>query len=163
MKKITLTLLTAILISCTDNQNTQLITPENPNYLFQATYSQDFTMGNPELVVKFQNLLKNCQEKKLDNLSSYFTDDVVWSLPDGNRIEGKDSVVYYLTDFWSSSATVIDYSSAVHFCVKTKEGEEWVLIWDSQTINDVGIRYQEAIAFEGSKIRFMNTFTKPRK
>ena len=46
-------------------------------------------MGNSELVVKFQNLLKDCQEKKLDNLSSYFTDDVVWSLPDGNRIEGK--------------------------------------------------------------------------
>jgi len=71
MKNVTLTLLTAILISCTDNQNTQLTAPENPNYLFQATYSQDFTMGNPELVVKFQNLLKNCQEKKLDNLSSY--------------------------------------------------------------------------------------------
>tara|TARA_Y100000385_G_C12930491_1_gene566528 strand:+ start:102 stop:221 length:120 start_codon:yes stop_codon:yes gene_type:complete len=38
-----------------------------------------------------------------------------------------------------------------------------VLIWDSQTINDVEKRYQEAIAFEGSKICFMNTFTKPRK
>ena len=62
MKNITLTLLTAILISCTDNQNTQLTAPENPDYLFQATYSQDFTMGNPELVVKFQNL---CSALKL--------------------------------------------------------------------------------------------------
>ena len=39
--------------------------------------------------------------------------------------EGQGSVVYSLTDFWSSSATVIDYSSTVHFCVKTKEGKEW--------------------------------------
>ena len=70
---------------CTDNQNTQLTAPENLKYLFQAIYSEDFIMGNSELVVKFQNLLKDCQEKKLDNLSSYFTDDVVWSLPDGNR------------------------------------------------------------------------------
>ena len=89
MKIFILILLTAILILCTDNQNTQLTAPENLKYLFQAIYSQDFTMGNSELVVKFQNLLKDCQEKKLDNLSSYFTDDVVWSLPDGNRIEGK--------------------------------------------------------------------------
>ena len=63
MKNITLTFLMAILISCTDNQNTQLIAPENPNYLFQATYSQDFTMGNPELVVNFKICLKINRKK----------------------------------------------------------------------------------------------------
>lgn len=169
MKNILLITLIVISIACSNNQNAQLNNRENVeksqeklNYLFQATYAQDFSMGNPDLVVKFQNLLKNCQEKRFDNISNYFTDDILWSLPDGNRIEGKDSVVNFLTKFWSSS-TITDYSSAVHFSIKTKDGDEWVLIWDSQIVNNVGVRYQEAVQFKDEKISFINTFTKPIK
>ena len=157
MKNILLITLIVISIACSNNQNAQLNNRENVeksqeklNYLFQATYAQDFSMGNPDLVVKFQNI------------SNYFTDDILWSLPDGNRIEGKDSVVNFLTKFWSSS-TITDYSSAVHFSIKTKDGDEWVLIWDSQIVNNVGVRYQEAVQFKDEKISFINTFTKPIK
>ena len=64
MKCIPLINLIAISIACSNNQNAQLNNPENltesqkkPDYLFQATYAQDFSMGNPDLVVRFQSLL----------------------------------------------------------------------------------------------------------
>tara|TARA_A200000113_G_C8681539_1_gene295689 strand:+ start:75 stop:605 length:531 start_codon:yes stop_codon:yes gene_type:complete len=142
------------------NQDEKTIADVKTDYIFQATYSQNFSMGDPALVTRFQSLLKNLQDGKLDNLSNYFTEDIVWSLPNGKRLEGKENVINFLTDFWSSS-TVENYSSAVHFAVKSNQGDNWVLVWDSQLVNNERIRYQEAVEFEGDKIEFINTFTKP--
>ena len=161
-----ITLVLIIIYSCggeTSKSNIAIsasIAEEKTNYIFQATYSQNFSMGDPALVVKFQSLLKDLQDGKLDNLSNYFTEDVVWSLPDGKRLEGKENIIQFLTEFWASS-TVDNYSSAVHFAVESNQGDQWVLVWDSQSVNNKGIRYQEAIEFEGDKIEFINTFTKP--
>ena len=83
----------------------------------------------------------------------------MWNLPDGERLEGKENVIKFIVDFWTSSK-VENYSSAVHFAVKTNKGDQWVLIWDSQLVNNELVHYQEAVRYEGDKIAFMNTFTK---
>ena len=146
-------------ISKSTTSTNKSTTIDETDYIFQATYSQNFSMGDKTLVISFQRLLKNLQEGKLDNLSNYFTEDVVWNLPDGERLEGKDNVIKFIVDFWTSSK-VENYSSAVHFAVKTNKGDEWVLVWDSQLVNNELVRYQEAVRYEGDKIAFINTFTK---
>lgn len=165
MKKIFTLLVSITIFSCSGEINKSKISSnsstslEETKYVFQATYSQDFSMGDQTLVVIFQSLLKNLQEGKLDNISNYFTEDVVWSLPDGGRLEGRENVIKFLIDFWSSSI-VENYNSAVHFAVKSNQGDQWVLVWDSQSVNGELVSYQEAVQFEGDKIVFLNTFIK---
>ena len=35
--------------------------------------------------------------------------------------------------------------------------------WIATELNNIGVRYQEAVQFEDEKISFINTFTKPIK
>ena len=64
-------------ISKSTTSTNKSTTIDETDYIFQATYSQNFSMGDKTLVISFQRLLKNLQEGKLDNLSNYFTEDVV--------------------------------------------------------------------------------------
>lgn len=65
------------------------------------------------------------------------------------------------------SANIRDYSVGVNISVVSEEGHEWVLLWDTASMDGVNGEethdYMESIRIENGKIIAMNQFTKAVK
>ena len=161
MKKLFIFLITTLFFSCSQPQETT----KNIKYIYEATYLDDFKIGNPELVVKVQGMIQSIINKDYEKAGSYLSDSVVFALEDGSRLEGKDDCVKYMESY--SSVEIEDYQIAVNLALLDENGDEWVLIWDTANIvsedgTSAGINWMETFRFKNGKIDYMNQFSKPR-
>jgi len=167
MKKLLLGLV-FIFLSCAQNQKQEAKEPQpEVNYIYDATYLDNFKIGNPELVLKVQEMHQNIIKKDYEMAGSYLADNVVFNLEDGSVIEGKESCMKFMVEGYSS-VEIQDYNVAVNFAVTGDNGDEWVLLWDYGTIvTETGeattFNWMEAFQFENGKIIFMNQFSKTRQ
>ena len=161
------TLLTVLLFFCCSQpqKNKPQEATKNVKYIYEATYLDDFKMGNPELVLKVQEMHQFIINKDYENAGSYLSDNVVFALEDGSRLEGKDECVKYMESY--SSVEVEDYQIAVNLALLDENGDEWVLLWDTANIvsqdgKSAGVNWMETFRFRNGKIDYMNQFSKPR-
>ena len=136
------------------------------NFIYNATYLDNFEIGSDEKVLIVQEMHKYIIAKDYERVASYFTDDVIFSLEDGSSISGKESAVKFISDNYSS-VEIQDYQIAVNLSVIGDNGDEWVLLWDNgKVVSDSGesssYNWMESFRFEGDKIARMNQFSKPR-
>ena len=166
MKKLLILLTIAIFISCTQPQkNKPQESTKNVEYIYEATYLDDFKIGNTELVVTVQEMIQSIINKDYEKAGSYLSDNVVFALEDGSRLEGKDVCVKYMESY--SSVEVEDYQIAVNLALLDENGDEWVLLWDTANIvsqdgTSAGVNWMETFRFRNGKIDYMNQFSKPR-
>jgi predicted SnoaL-like aldol condensation-catalyzing enzyme len=166
MKKL-FTLFTFILyFSCSQPQkNKPQETTKNIKYIYEATYLDNFKIGNPELVIKVQEMIQSIINKDYKKAGSYLSDNVVFALEDGSILEGKDECVKYMESY--SSVEIENYQIAVNLALLDENGDEWVLLWDTANIvskdgTSAGINWMETFRFKKGKIDYMNQFSKPR-
>ena len=124
-------------------------------------------MGNPELVLKVQEMHKYIIKKDYETASSYLADNVVFALEDGTRLEGKERCMQFMIEGYSS-IEIENYQVAVNLAVTGINGDEWVLLWDNANVvskdgSSSSFNWMETFQFENDKIIFMNQFSKPRK
>lgn len=166
MKK-TVTLLTiALFFSCSQPQKKESQEKSiQVNYIYEATYLDDFKMGNPSLVLKVQEMHQSIISKDYEKAGSYLSDDVVFALEDGSRLDGKEACMKFMTEAYSS-ISIEDYFVAVNLAVTGSNGDEWVLLWDNaKIVSEDGtanrFNWMETFQFENGKIIYMNQFSKP--
>jgi len=168
MKKIVFLFATiTFFLSCDQTQKKE--TQENPkkvDYIYEATYLDNFEIGNTDLVLKVQEMHQHIIDKNYDMVANYLADDVVFALEDGSQIEGKDACIKFMIEGYSS-IEIEDYQVAVNLAVKGDNGHEWVLLWDNGTIvtadgTEMAYNWMESFQFEDDKIITMNQFSKPR-
>jgi hypothetical protein len=168
MKKL-LTLLTVTLfLSCAQPQkkeSQEMV--KKLDYIYKATYLDDFKIGNPNLVLKIQKMHKYLINKDYEMAGNFLAENVVFALGDGSRLEGKEACMKFIIEGYSP-IEIEDYQVAVNLAVTGNNGDEWVLLWDNANIvskdgKSSGFNWVETFQFENEKIIFMNQFSKPRK
>ena len=90
-------------------------------------------MGDPELVLKVQEMHQFIINKDYEKAGSFLSDDVVFALEDGSRLEGKEKCLQFMIEGYSS-IEIQDYQVAVNLAVTGVNGDEWVLLWDNANI-----------------------------
>lgn len=156
-----------LFISCNQSQKKAIEKEQSIDFIYEATYLDDFKMGNPELVLKVQEMHKYIIKKDYETASSYLADNVVFALEDGTRLEGKERCMQFMIEGYSS-IEIENYQVAVNLAVTGINGDEWVLLWDNANVvskdgSSSSFNWMETFQFENDKIIFMNQFSKPRK
>lgn len=166
MKK-ALLLSIVLFISCGQPQQKESVASKKVDYIYEATYLDDFKIGDPALVVKVQEMHQYLIKKDYEMAGNYLADNVVFSLEDGSILEGKEKCMQFMIEEYSS-IEIQDYKIAVNLAVTGDNGHEWVLLWDNANIVSQdgvssGFNWMEAFRLENGKIIRMNQFSKPRK
>ena len=109
-----------------------------------------------------QDIINKDYEKVFD----YLSDDVVFALENGSRLEGKKQCMDFMINAYSK-IEIEDYKVGVNFAVTGENGDEWVLLWDNANIvssngRKTGYSWMEAFQFDKGKIIFMNQYSKPK-
>ena len=155
-----------LFISCGQPPQNKSAESKKVDYIFEATYLDDFKIGNPELVLKVQEMHQYIISKDYEMAGSYLSDDVVFALEDGSRLEGKEKCMQFMIEGYSS-IEIQDYQVAVNLAVTGNNGDEWVLLWDNGKVvttegEETSLNWMESFQFDGDKISFINQFSKTR-
>ena len=166
MKNTTIIVLfVATMISCTNPKQAATENAEATEFIYQPTYQSSFEMGSDEKVLLIQEMHQHLINQDYDKAASYLTDDVVFSLDNGSSLEGKESVLQFMKEAYST-VSINDYSVAVNFTVIGENGVEWVLLWDNATVETAdgassSYSWMEAFSFSGDKVNYLNQYAKP--
>ena len=167
MKKLLMLIIVSLSLltfSCNPKKEIKDSKPE-VDYIYEATLD-NFKIGNPELVVKVQEMHMHLMNKNYEMVSTYFTDNIFFQLEDGSVLEGKEEVMKFMIDSFSS-IEIENYQIGVNFAVTTGNGKEWVCLWDSANIvledgTSSSHKWMEAFRFDKDKIDVINQFGKPK-
>jgi hypothetical protein len=160
-------LLLILLISLTAcNQTFENKNEADLKFPYEPTYQKEWKTGSQENILIVQNLHKDIMDGNFKKAYSHFSEDVTVWHGDGTTTEGlADFKKLYDPVF--KSANIRDYSVGVNISVVSEEGHEWVLLWDTASMDGVNGEethdYMESIRIENGKIIAMNQFTKPVK
>ena len=135
------------------------------DYIYEATYLDQFKMGNPENVLLVQKMHELILSKQFDEVYGLFSDSVIFRNGDGSTTEGIAAVKEVMETVYSK-LTFENYRVGVNLAVTGDNGDEWVLLWDGVDIlSPDGKRtselYVEAFMIVDGKIVLMNQFAKP--
>ena len=145
--------------------------PEKPlvenktDYIYEATYLDQFKMGNPENVLLVQKMHELILSKQFDEVYGLFSDSVVFRNGDGSTTEGLAAVKEVMETVYSK-LTFENYRVGVNLAVTGDNGDEWVLLWDGVDIispegKKTSEQYMEAFFIVDGKISLINQFAKP--
>jgi hypothetical protein len=145
--------------------------PEKPlvenktNYIYEATYLDQFKMGNPENVLLVQKMHELILSKQFDEVYGLFSDSVIFRNGDGSTTEGIAAVKEVMETVYSK-LTFENYRVGVNLAVTGDNGDEWVLLWDGVDIispegKKTSEQYMEAFFIVDGKIALINQFAKP--
>ena len=145
--------------------------PEKPlvenktDYIYEATYLDQFKMGNPENVLLVQKMHELILSKQFDQVYGLFSDSVVFRNGDGSTTEGLAAVKEVMETVYSK-LTFENYRVGVNLAVTGDNGDEWVLLWDGVDIispegKKTSEQYMEAFFIVDGKIALINQFAKP--
>ena len=156
-------LFSTLFISCEKQPEEQ---KADINYIYEATYLDTFKMGNPDLVLKVQQMHESIIKKDYESAGSFLADNVEFRLEDGSTIEGKENCIKFMVEAYSA-VEIEDYNVAVNLAVTGDNGDEWVLLWDNGSVvtedgASSSFNWMESFQFENGKIIMMNQFSKPR-
>ena len=145
--------------------------PEKPlvenktDYIYEATYLDQFKMGNPENVLLVQKMHELILSKQFDEVYGLFSDSVVFRNGDGSTTEGLAAVKEVMETVYSK-LTFENYRVGVNLAVTGDNGDEWVLLWDGVDIispegKKTSEQYMGAFFIVDGKIALINQFAKP--
>jgi hypothetical protein len=134
-------------------------------YIYEATYLDQFEMGNPENVLLVQKMHELILAKQFDEVYGLFSDSVVFRNGDGSTTEGLAAVKEVMETVYSK-LTFENYRVAVNLAVVGDNGDEWVLLWDRVDVispegKKTSEQYMEAFFIVDGKIALINQFAKP--
>ena len=144
--------------------------PEKPlvenktDYIYEATYLDQFKMGNPENVLLVQKMHGLILSKQFDEVYGLFSDSVIFRNGDGSTTEGIAAVKEVMETVYSK-LTFENYRVGVNLAVTGDNGDEWVLLWDGVDIispegKKTSEQYMEAFFIVDGKIALINQFAK---
>ncbi len=176
MKKTILVLMTAgFMASCSNNA------PETPAadstvaaapaivMPYAATYSSDFSMGNPELIKVVLDMYKAVEENRMDDLGKYYSDSVIrYNFAQKQIVLTRDEMVKLATDFRAQFKEFSETPLAFTALHSNDRNEDWVITWIKEKVvyNNGKVdstTYQENWRFRDGKIYMVDSYAKYAK
>lgn len=155
----------------TDSLASTPVAAETPKvqYPYTATYSSDFSMGNPEYTRVVLEMYKALEENRIDDIGQYLEDTVHrynyaavhYNLPKADMLE---QLKKFRGQFKEFSETPIAFMA-----VKSNDkNEDWVLTWVKEKVvfkngKVDSTTYQENWRFKDGKIYMHDSYAKFRQ
>jgi hypothetical protein len=176
MKKTILVLLTAgFMASCSNNvpetpaaDSTVVVAPAIV-MPYKATYSSDFSMGNPELIKVVLDMYKAVEENRMEDLGKYYADSVIrYNFAQKQIMLTRDEMVKLATDFRAQFKEFSETPLAFTALHSNDRNEDWVLTWIKEKVvyNNGKVdstTYQENWRFRDGKIYMVDSYAKYAK
>lgn len=167
-----------LLASCNNGAETKevvktdtVVAPETPKVTFPytATYSSDFSMGNPEYTKIVLDMYKALEENRIDDIGQYLADtvhrynyaQVHYNLP---RAAMLSQLKAFRGQFKEFSETPLSF-----FAVRSNDKQEdWVVTWVKEKVifnngKADSTTYQENWRFKDGKIYMHDSYAKFRQ
>lgn len=169
---------TAAFIACNNASEPAAITADSTtattvapsiSYPYPATYSSDFSIGNPELTKKVLDMYKAMEDNRIDELGKYYADTIIRNnFQQREMVLSRDAMVdlarQFRNQFKEFSETPIAYI-ALH---ANDKNEDWVVTWIKEKVvyNNGKVdstTYQENWRFRDGKIYMVDSYAKYAK
>jgi ketosteroid isomerase-like protein len=138
---------------------------QSSNLPYTASYSSNFTIGDPGFAEKVMMLWKDYENNSLDNHADLFADSLIITLADGHSVQGKAQNLAGVKQFRSS---LTDFKAHVDAWVSLKSmdrEQNVVCVWGGGNYTDrdgkrVTTRVHEVWVFnKDGKVAFMTQFS----
>lgn len=156
-------------LAADSSSSTTVIAAPVVSYPYPASYSSDFSIGNPELTKKVLDMYKAVEENKMDDLGKYYADTVIRNnFQQRQMVLSRDAMVdlakQFRSQFKEFSETPIAFT-ALH---SNDRNEDWVVTWIKEKVvyNNGKIdstTYQENWRFRDGKIYMVDSYAKYAK
>jgi len=118
------------------------------DYPYTAEYSSQFEAGNPAYAKMVLEIWKDWDENQLERHQDYFADTVVYSLPSGEVLRGKDNVMAAGKDqrgMFSKATSNVE----VWIPLKSVDRDEnWVAVWGREEDTDMDGKVTNSLVHE---------------
>lgn len=104
-----------------------------PNFAYEAGYSSNFSMGNPEHAAMVLTLYKNFEAKDWSN-DAWFADTVTVINADGTTTRGKEQVMEMFKKYRDALSNVSFKMAAFMPLKSVDRNENWVALWGEQSV-----------------------------
>ncbi len=132
---------------------------------YTATYSSDFTIGEPAYAEKIMALWKDYENNTMDIHADLFADSLFITLADGRTVQGKAQNLAGVKQFRSSLKDLKVNVDAWLSLKSTDRGQNVVCVWGVENYTDkdgthLSTRVHEVWVFnKDGKVAFMTQFT----
>lgn len=141
----------------------KVVRMDNMSYPYTASYSSNFTIGNPADAKMVMELWKDLDDNSFTH--DYIADTAVMYFADGTMAKGGDSILAGVQKYRSSMSNVTSTVDAVVPLKSVDRNENWVAIWgtDSSTSPDGKVEKRDINEIwrfnKDGKVDFMKQFT----
>lgn len=139
------------------------------SFPYTATYSSDFSIGDPAMTKKVLEMYKAMEAGQFDSLGQYFSDTVHWrNFAEDDVMLTREGLVSKVKGFRSRfkeiSETPISFT-ALH---SNDRNDDWVLTWIKEKVvypngKKDSTTYQETWRIKNGKIYMHDSYAKYRK
>jgi len=163
MKNILLLIFIFIFMSCeTKNEEKKISKVEYP---FEAIYSSDVSMGDPNLANIVLGLQEAANEGNFEKTMSYLHDEFQGTLEDGTTVNKQQLEEMYKPIFENSK---IEIDPMAWFTIHINDlNHDWVILWTKEdyisSSDTTSVYAQESFQIQDGKIIGLNQFQRPIK
>jgi ketosteroid isomerase-like protein len=109
--------------------------PKVVSHPYTATYSSDFSIGDPELVNVVLNMYKDLEANRLDSLGKYFADSVHWrNYAEADVTLTREGMVSKIKGFRGRFKEFSETPVAFTALHAKDKNEDWVLTWIKERV-----------------------------
>jgi len=140
------------------------MTSQSIDYGYEATYSSNWKIGNPENIKVVLDVQKGAEKNDFEAVKKNIHSEIIIGNGDGTVIRGIEAFSNTFESFLKNFK--ISVNPAVWIAVESDEGDEWVLLWTNEEYTDEEgktkkIAAQESFQIKDGKIIRVNQFQKP--
>ena len=140
------------------------MTSQSIDYGYEATYSSNWKIGNPENIKVVLDVQKGAEKNDFEAVKKNIHSEIIIGNGDGTVIRGIEAFSNTFESFLKNFK--ISVNPAVWIAVESDEGDEWVLLWTNEEYTDAEgktkkIAAQESFQIKDGKIIRVNQFQKP--
>ena len=180
MKRIALLLAAAACFAaCKDSKPAETPLVETPKeeaeskpavtFPYTATYSSDFSMGDPELTKKVLDMYKALEAGNVDTLAVFYADTVNWrNFAQENVNLPRQVLIKRIKEFRSQFKAISETPIAFTALHSNDKSEDWVITWIKENVTYPNGRkdsttYQECWRFRDGKVYMHDSYAKYRR
>lgn len=163
------------LIACTEKKATVETVTEIPaekpavTFPYAASYSSDFSIGDPALTKKVLDMYKALESRQYDTLGTYYADTVNWrNFAEDDLILSRDKLIGKIRAFREQFRELKETPIAFTAIHSNDRNDDWVITWIKEKVTyrngkQDSATYQECWRFRDGKVYMHDSYAKYKR
>jgi ketosteroid isomerase-like protein len=176
MKKFAPLLACVVLFAaCKDDQKTEQPSAETPvakptvTFPYTASYSSDFSIGDPDLTKKVLDMYKALESSQYDTLGTYYADTVNWrNFAEDDLVLPREKLIAKIRNFREQFRELSETPIAFTALHSNDRNDDWVITWIKEKVTyrngkQDSTTYQECWRFRDGKVYMHDSYAKYKR